>query len=1200
MKRISTIKRAFPHERCADRACAVLAGLLLLAGAPSTAFASCEEIAEATITAPGNGTTLTAPGSVTINAQITGPLCSGRVVYFLANGQFLFTDTGAPWTYTWSGIAPGTYSLTAIVQDRAGESTSQPVTLFVNNPISISLTAPANGTVAQAPATFNLGASVSDSTGTITKVEFFANGSLINTDTSAPWSFSYGGVGAGSYTLTARAYDNNGYTASSNAVGVVSNNAPSVSLTSPANGASGLAPATFTVSADASDSDGSISKVEFYSNGALINTDTVAPYTYSYSGVGSGTYSITAKAYDNYNYATNSGTASVSVNAPPTVSLTSPGNGASGIAPASFTLTASAGDSDGAISKVEFYSNGILINTDNAAPYSFAYSSLGVGNYALSARAYDNLNAVTTSATVNISVVANGAPLVALTSPSDGATATAPASFTVAASASDADGSVAKVEFFSNGALFATDTTSPFSAPLNNLGAGTYTLTAKATDNLGLATTSIARTITISGISGVSLTRSYVYDAYERLCKTVEPESGATIVDYDNAGNLAWSVQGSSLTSASCDRASVAGSAKTTRSYDARGRVLSVLTPGAAADIVTTYTPDGQVATISANNPGVGPVLTQYGYNKRRLLVSESVQQNSPSVLFTTGYTYNPNGHLASLTYPDLQTVAYAPNALGQPTQVGSYATGIGYYPNGAIQQFTYGNGIVHTMTQNARRLPARSRDAIGGTVVLDDSYNYDANGNVTDITDQAQGGLTTRGMGYDTNDRLTAAVAPGLWGNAAFYYDGLDNLTRVDQGSRHFRYSYGNLNRLAQINDPNGLPQVVLAYDTSGNITSKNGQALVFDTSNRLNQVTGVQTYRYDGLGRRVQTTDADGKYTFWQYSQAGQVLFASEARNSRNTAYIYLGNTLVAARHMAWGSGTVTVDYQHTDALGSPVAESSSAAAVTRRNLYTAYGEVINATIDGPGYTGHVMDAATALTYMQQRYYDPQIGRFLSVDPVTADGDNGGNFNRFWYAANNPYRFTDPDGRRFESLEDHPSNLSGVGGISSVRSIGPVDARPAARFEGRHSPVPGHTELNKADKPGEGKGEFGTPRRTATGVSTHTGIDIEAPVGTRVVAYKDGAVVNVQPNPSATYGNQVVIDHGDGTYTAYSHLKSVLVSPGVLVNGGQDIGTVGKTGNPPRLGDPHLHYEMRIGSPAPRAAGGTVVDPAPYLPEH
>jgi len=67
----------------------------------------------------------------------------------------------------------------------------------------------------------------------------------------------------------------------------------------------------------------------------------------------------------------------------------------------------------------------------------------------------------------------------------------------------------------------------------------------------------------------------------------------------------------------------------------------------------------------------------------------------------------------------------------------------------------------------------------------------------------------------------------------------------------------------------------------------------------------------------------------------------------------------------------------------------------------------------VDGLGYTGHDMDKDTGLTYMQQRYYDPVVGRFLSVDPVGADANTGGNFNRYWYANNNPYVFTDPDGR-------------------------------------------------------------------------------------------------------------------------------------------------------------------------------------------
>src|SRR5690606_7970433 len=80
--------------------------------------------------------------------------------------------------------------------------------------------------------------------------------------------------------------------------------------------------------------------------------------------------------------------------------------------------------------------------------------------------------------------------------------------------------------------------------------------------------------------------------------------------------------------------------------------------------------------------------------------------------------------------------------------------------------------------------------------------------------------------------------------------------------------------------------------------------------------------------------------------------------------------------------------VQYVHTDALGSPVAMTDQSRRIVERNEYEPYGKVLGAPVqDGPGYTGHVSDAATGLSYMQQRYYDPVIGRFLSVDPVTAD---------------------------------------------------------------------------------------------------------------------------------------------------------------------------------------------------------------------
>jgi RHS repeat-associated protein len=82
--------------------------------------------------------------------------------------------------------------------------------------------------------------------------------------------------------------------------------------------------------------------------------------------------------------------------------------------------------------------------------------------------------------------------------------------------------------------------------------------------------------------------------------------------------------------------------------------------------------------------------------------------------------------------------------------------------------------------------------------------------------------------------------------------------------------------------------------------------------------------------------------------------------------------------------------------------------------RTRYEAYGGTAAGTVpNGIGFTGHVNDPDTGLVYMQQRYYDPIAARFLSVDPIVTDAETGKAFGRYDYANNNPYGFTDPDGR-------------------------------------------------------------------------------------------------------------------------------------------------------------------------------------------
>jgi len=519
--------------------------------------------------------------------------------------------------------------------------------------------------------------------------------------------------------------------------------------------------------------------------------------------------------------------------------------------------------------------------------------------------------------------------------------------------------------------------------------------------------------VTRSGVwnsAPISSTRSYVYDTQQRLCKRIEPETGATLLDYDATGNVAWSVQGSALTSNTCDRASVLSTDKTTRTYDALNRITAVDIPGTTNDLSYTYFADGALQTLIN-----GTTRWDYTYNKLRLPVTEQLTIDSRVKTLTHAYT--TLAQESSLTYPSGLVITNAPNALGQVTQAGTFATGVGYYPNGGMSTFSYGNGIVHTMTPNSRMLPVLSKDMNGTTAILHDTYTYDANGNVASITDGTAGAGGNRTMTYDNADRLIQTNAPNLaWLSNSFSYDALDNIRVNTLGSRTYNYQYNaSTQRLDQLTLPNASVARDLTYDAQGNVTTNGVQTYIFDKANRMEAVSARESYEYDGHGRRAKIMKSVGKMTSYPiYSLDGKLITEEDSRVGKTYDYIYLNGSLVAKRSAPIGSSTYTTSYQHTDSLGSPVAESDALKTVTRIERYTPYGEPTDQVYDqGPGFTGHVTDALTGLTYAQQRYYDPVIGRFLSPDSVSTDPNTGNNFSRYNYANSNPYKFTDPDGR-------------------------------------------------------------------------------------------------------------------------------------------------------------------------------------------
>lgn len=459
------------------------------------------------------------------------------------------------------------------------------------------------------------------------------------------------------------------------------------------------------------------------------------------------------------------------------------------------------------------------------------------------------------------------------------------------------------------------------------------------------------------------------------------------------------------------------------RTYDGRNRVRTLKFPDGAGDQTWTYTLDGQPKTVSVSNPKVTqPTLTTFEYFRRGLPKSESVDIQDSSYAVTWGYT--GNGHLATQIYPSGLSIGYLPNALGQPTQAGAYATDVRYYPNGAIKSFTYGNGVVHTMEQNVRQLPSRSTDCkVAGTCAvadmrLDLSYTYDRTGNVATITDGLYG-RQNRTMKYDGLGRLTSADSP-MFGEALYTYNVLDDLTQISVSggtsprNHHLCYD-GATRRLTTLRTGSCTGTIVrsMSYDVQGNVTTNGAQSYTFDFGNRLREAPGKEWYAYDGFGHRVVSCEtADCAHFF--YSSKGQLLYTHDVRNNKRVDHIQLGNSLVALRERAIGSTSPTAKYQHTDMLGTPIAVTNSTQAFITKHEYEAYGQLVNGTLqDGPGYTGHVQDKATGLTYMQQRYYDPLLGRFLSVDPIAAASNYSRSVNRYSYANSNPYSYVDPDGK-------------------------------------------------------------------------------------------------------------------------------------------------------------------------------------------
>jgi RHS repeat-associated protein len=379
-------------------------------------------------------------------------------------------------------------------------------------------------------------------------------------------------------------------------------------------------------------------------------------------------------------------------------------------------------------------------------------------------------------------------------------------------------------------------------------------------------------------------------------------------------------------------------------------------------------------------------------------------------VSYTVERTYDALDRLASLKYPDGETVNYSYDAnsglLERVQGSAVYVQNIAYNAKGQIKTISYGNNTQTTYTygQDLRL----SRILTQGSATLQDlNYLFDKNGNVTTLTDNLKSNIRT--YTYDDLDRLTTASnVPATGGGYTTYnyqYDSIGNMIyKSDLGVM----TYGAGSGPHSLTSAGGYSY---QYDANGNMVAGKNKALSYDAENRLIQADElgiITTFAYDGDGGRVKKSNASGITTYigslFETGSSGKV-----------TKHIFAGaNRVCSVDYNNSTPGTVNRYYYHSDHLGSSNVISNQSGVQVESVEYTPYGTIAQITgsdVVKHKFTGKELDN-TGLYFYGARYYDPVIGRFITADTIVQEPYNPQTLNRYSYCGNNPVNYIDPSG--------------------------------------------------------------------------------------------------------------------------------------------------------------------------------------------
>ncbi|MCF5808852.1 RHS repeat-associated core domain-containing protein [Pseudomonas tremae] len=467
---------------------------------------------------------------------------------------------------------------------------------------------------------------------------------------------------------------------------------------------------------------------------------------------------------------------------------------------------------------------------------------------------------------------------------------------------------------------------------------------------------------------------------------------------------------------------------------DSIGRLLARLNDDARQDF--EYDDSDRLRSIQrtptdgGRKLGVAAEKLEFAYD----ILGRLTQETSPQGALD--YEYDPLGNLTTLTLPTgqhLNHLYYGSGHLHQLNLDGQLISDIErddlhreiYRTQGKLTSCFGYDALGRKAWQYATTLPAEKLSQIQNPLIkperyVEHAYNsihrryeYDLAGELSRTLDKLRGEVSYE---YEANGRLLEHNPEKRFEGEAFRYDAAGNRLNFNTS----RFDRVKDNRLKQWSNHE------YTYDAWGNLVEKivgivRWQTFTYDCENRLvktetmanSQIESTSSYQYDSLGRRVaKHSDIKGQTDQKRFLWQGLRMLREESPE-QSSLYLYEpGSYAPLARvDQREGEAENKVYYFHTDQIGTPLEMTDAEGQIVWQAKYKPWGMidklVVNEVEQNLRFQGQYFDVETGLHYNTFRYYDPEIGRFATQDPI---GLSGGD-NLYLYAPN-PYRWVDPLG--------------------------------------------------------------------------------------------------------------------------------------------------------------------------------------------